>query len=355
MAFSPPFTPLQSLPGERTGQLRLASIGGGIALYRGVTEAAAKGGYQTVLQPTVITGNPPFAVKIVQPLGTPPAYDVVPTPEGALRVAIEMLGGAPNALLVSLEVEHGPAATLLYQDFHDYTCPRFVRGNGVAPGEALATAVVGRSVFVGMTEKPVDPSKLTPQSAPFKALTDAADGRIASAVAISDGAPPLVPRSGGSASPLSEGPFPPVAALFTLALITGVSPAPSGDAPGKLSVKAAGKTQPLWPIHPVPDNAAFAFDVDTQLGASLVLVSTRTGPQLLGYNAVSHAVTPIDWPTGYLPSDLSWIASPTVLGVPPERPGAKPFSFAFYAGTGEGADRRVTGIRYGQVDLATLP
>jgi hypothetical protein len=352
MPFNPPFIQSKSFPGERTGPLRLVSMNGVIAVYRGATEALMGGAYQAVLTPTVMSGSgdPPPTVRIAQMFDMVAAYDIAPAGDGALAVAIEAFRGASNALQIGAESQGKWSLGLSYQDFHDYTCPRFVRGSAVRPGQ-FAAAIVGRSVFVGITEPPVEPARLTPQSAPFRALTDASDGRIGSAVAVADGMPPP-PVNAQAAAPVL-GAFPPAAslALFLLAQSTGGPPAPSGDLPGSLGLRAGGRRYALFDW---PDNPAFAFDADVKEGVGLVLASTRTGPQLLGYNSISHVITPIPWPPDYLPPNI-WIANPTVLAAPPETPGAKPFSFAFYEGMYGLHGPQVTGIRYGQVDLTTLP
>jgi len=340
MADEPPFTEWTSVPGSRSGALRLAAVGGGIVLYRAATaavspEIAHTTGFdcQTVLSPTAVGGSPGTVPEIAIPqiLPTSPDFDIVAL-DGGAAVATEWFGGALNALQVGTASGGGFSVRDSYAGIIDYQHPRFLRGGGISPGR-FVSAIVYESRLVAIDKTVKDPKT----GGPYVALTGP-DDRVVDGVILCAG------------TTQTNGILPSLGSLELLYRLDGdgVAPSPAGDFAGTLFIRSAAGSDKNPPQMLLESNGTYAFDADEQDGTLLIVAATTKGPQLLAYDLAAAAAKPIAWPPGY-PSSGTWIASPTVLAVA-GAPGQKLVSFAFYEGTGSA----VSGVRYGQVDLAQV-
>jgi hypothetical protein len=338
------FTAWQQLSGEPPGCLRLVSAAGGIALYRGAigralpqTPPTTANEYLLTLSSQVIAGKSPPPIAVPRLLPGVNAFDVVPA-DDQLAVAVESYGGARHAIEVGRASASGFSIQAIYRNRIDYRFPRFVRGSAVPPGHFISTIVNGMYVVM-LADKPSEDPKQ-----PFTVMGPGTDG-----VLIADGAPPA---SGGTTNGTTNGTIPSTVtlALFGKAAGPPGPPSPTGDFPGTLFLQRVtmGHTgaSPQTLFDP---NGTYGYDVDAQAGSAVLVAHTTKGPQLLAVDLASGAAKPIAWPDGYPPSG-GWIANPTVLAVAGGS-GQKLFSFAFYEGTGA----TVSGIRYGQIDLAQVP
>jgi hypothetical protein len=332
MSLQPPFTDWKDppLPARDPAPLRLVALDGGAVIYQASTTKAAHSaqGFRflaklTPIAPNKLSGGLPPEIDVAQAFAMVPDFDLVALDGGAFAFAIEFFKGGSRALQRGEAANGKVAIGATYHDSTDYRRPRFVRGHA-APARML-TAVVNRSAVAMMDEQPLQTGGGIRRPAPYTVLA-AGDSGVAIATPPPNGKPSSV-------------------ALFAKAAANG-NTLPNGDRPGTLSLTRLAQGHPSGKPELLFDrDGTYSFDADVQGDVALVLGSTTQGPQLVTCDLGSGAIGKIAWPQGY-PASGTWIASPSVLALA----GGKAFALAFFEHAGNGA----TGIRYAQLDLASL-